>query len=181
MHEKCFFFLRFTWNICGNSLLIWWCCFKLCQALTKSQAHKIGRLILQFFSTPFDLANSFSDRTPASSMPTIKKAVRIFIFIAMVLYFHIEETNEKSFDNRDGRHFIGGISTNFDRVLIGHNLSLFQTRGMIECAQKCLSVNLCASINYQINKRWCELNKWESDQYMDHVVYRKDFVFVVLY
>jgi len=113
-------------------------------------------------------------------MQTMKKGL-IFNFIALVFYAHLQETNEKSYDNRDGRHFIGGISTNFDRVLIGHNLSLFQTREMIECAQKCLSMTQCASINYQIIKHWCELNKWESDQYMDHVVYRKDFVFVVLY
>lgn len=113
-------------------------------------------------------------------MPTMKKGLT-FNLIALVFYSHLQQTTEKSYDNRDGRHFIGGISTNFDRVLIGHNLSLFKTRGMIECAQKCLSMNQCASINYQITEHWCELNKWESDQYMDNVVYRKNFVFVVLY
>ena len=105
----------------------------------------------------------------------------LFNFVALVFYFHLQATIEKSCDSRDGRHFIGGISTNFDRVLIGHIIGLFQTRGMIECAQKCLSMSQCASINYHNIKHWCELNKWKSDQYMDHVVYRKDFVFVVLY
>ena len=162
------------------SLLMWWCCFKLCQTLTKSQARKIGHWILPFYALRSFKLFPWKRTAAAFSMPTIKKE-EIFIFIALVLYFHIQETNEKSYDNRDGRHFIGALSTNFDRKLIGHNLSVFQTRGMIECAQKCLSVNLCASINYQINNRWCELNKWESDQYMDHVVYRKGFVFVVLY
>lgn len=112
--------------------------------------------------------------------PAMRK-VAIFNFIALVFYSHLQETKEKSYDSRDGRHFIGGISTKFDLVLIGHNMSSFQTRGMIECAQKCLAMNRCGSINYQITKQWCELNKWESDQYMDNVVYGKDFVFVVLF
>ena len=109
------------------------------------------------------------------------RKVAIFNFIALVFYSHLQETNEISYDNRDGRHFIGRISTKFDHVLIAHKMSSFQTRGMIECAQKCLSMKRCGSINYQITKHWCELNKWESDQFMDNVVYKKDFVFVVLF
>lgn len=86
------------------------------------------------------------------------------------------------YDNRqEGRHFIGGISTKLDHVLIGHNMSSFHARGMIECAQKCLSMNLCGSMNYQIKERWCELNKWAIEQSMNNVVYRKGYVFVSLF
>ncbi|KAJ7351049.1 hypothetical protein OS493_037112 [Desmophyllum pertusum] len=89
----------------------------------------------------------------------------------------IRETNA----NRDGRHFIGGISTKFDHILIGHKLKSLQTRGMIECAQKCLSIYpQCGSINYHITKHRCELNEWGTEQSIIKLVYRKGFVFVLL-
>lgn len=107
----------------------------------------------------------------------------VFNYFSLILYSCLRGTNEIMYDNRlEGRHFIGGISTKLDHVLIGQNMSSFQTRGMIECAQKCLSMNLqCGSMNYQIKKRWCELNKLATEQSMNNVVYRKGFVFVLLF
>lgn len=104
-------------------------------------------------------------------------------FFSLILFSSLGDTNELAYDNRqDGRHFIGGISTKFNHVLIDHNICSFQTSGMIECAQKCLSIKQqCDSINYQIVNRWCELNKKATEKSLNNVVYREGFVFVLLF
>ena len=104
----------------------------------------------------------------------------IIILAALIFYCQVEETIETSKHAREGRHFIGGIYSKPDHVLLGLNMSSLSSRGMIQCAQKCLATHKCGSINFHITKRRCELNKYGPQVLMKDFAFKQGSVFVLL-
>lgn len=125
---------------------------------------------------------SLWEDTTITLLNKMKKGV-IFNFMLLILHCRLRGTDETSYIHnlRHGRHFIGGICTKFNQALIGPNMSSLQTTGIIQCAQKCLTIHPCGAINFNVKSRWCELHKWQSKESITSVVYRKGSVFVLLY
>ena len=107
--------------------------------------------------------------------------IRAIIDISLLIFFcQLEEGSSTRV--RHGRHFIGAIYTKLDHALVGPNISSLKTRGMIECAQKCLYTYNCGSINFHVTQGWCELKSLkerESEQQNDFF-FTQGCVFVLL-
>ena len=103
------------------------------------------------------------------------KSKAIASFILFVFYCQLVS----SICGGDDRHFVGGIFSKVDHVLLGHNVSAFKTREMIRCAQKCLSTDDCGSMNYRFNESWCELKKRIPDLLTKDIIFRQGAVFVL--
>lgn len=104
------------------------------------------------------------------------------IDISILIFFcQLEESSSKHV--RHGRHFIGAIYTKLDHALVGCNIRSLKTRGMIECAQKCLHTYNCGSYNFYITQGWCELKSLkerEPELQMNDFVFTQGCVFALL-
>ena len=105
----------------------------------------------------------------------------IIVLAALIFHCQVEETIETSTKHaKEGRHFIGGIYSKPDHVLLGLNMSSLSSRGMIQCAQKCLPTHNCGSIKYHITQRRCELTKYGPQVLMKDFAFKQSSVFVLL-
>lgn len=67
-----------------------------------------------------------------------------------------------------------------DHVLIGHVISSLATRGILSCAQRCLSLTSCSSFNYQTSAARhgiCELNDNQDGDVRSKVALKHGFAF----
>ena len=58
------------------------------------------------------------------------------------------------------------VSVLYNRILLGHIISTFKTRGVLSCAHKCLAYPLCKSYNYHAipgEHGICQLNNNEGN------------------
>ena len=68
----------------------------------------------------------------------------------------------------------------FNRVLAGHVIKTFLTRGVSSCAHKCLAQHWCSSYNYETSAAQdgvCELNNGGNEDDQQNLTEKLGFVF----